>query len=240
MRFSTLVGLALRELWFSYRLLAVLGALLVAALPVTLLPPASAPHLAGAPLDPLAWHATAVAGALTLAAAIAAGTLSAELRRGTFAWLAVRAVPRASILLAWFAAFAVVQAIGLALAATIAAVSLGAGEALSGGLAAFVVANGAVAAAGMAATAIGLLLGAFLPPLAAMSVTLLVVGAALLGAAIGPLGLPPLPTGGLALLAGIDTETHPIAGALRSSGTALAVAASLLVLARARLERVDL
>lgn len=238
-RFATLVGLALRELWLSYRLLVMLGALVLAALPVALLPQLPTVTLAGTTYDRPAWFAAALAAALALVAGIAAGTLSGELRRGTLAWLAVRAVPRTTVLLAWFAAFAVVLALGLAASATLAASSLG--DALDGGRpGAFVAVSGAIAAAGLAATAAGLLTGTLLRPVAAVLVTLIAVGGALLAATFIPPAWSPQPATGLAILAGFGHAARPIADALRSSGLALAVVAGLLVLAAARLERVDL
>lgn len=237
-RFATLAWLALRELWISYRLLALIGVFLLAALPVALVPYV-APQLAGAPIARLAWLANALAAALALAAGIGAATLSRELRRGTVAWLAVRAVPRTTLLLAWFLAFGGVLAVGMAVAAFVSGISLGVAIAAEG-IGAFVAAVVAVAAAGLAALAIGLLVGTVLRPVAAAVGTIVAVGAALLTAPHGPLGLAPLPTAGIAVLAGFGDAARPIADALSASGTALGVAAVALVLAAARLERVDL
>jgi hypothetical protein len=238
-RFATLIGLALRELWLSYRLLAMLAALVVAALPVALLPELPRLTLAGTTLERSAWFAAGLAGAIALVGSIAAGTIAGERRRGTLAWLALRAVPRATILLAWFVAFGLVLALGLAASAALAASSLG-GTLVAYRVAAFIVASGSVVAAGLAATATGLLLGTLLRPLAAVLATLILVGGTLLVAALGPPGWSPLPAAGLAILAGFDDAARPIADATRASGTALAVAAGLLLLAAARLERVDL
>lgn len=238
-RFATLIGLALRELWLSYRLLAVLAALVAAALPVALLPELATVTLAGATLGRSAWFAAGLAAALALVGGIAAGTLSGERRRGTMAWLAVRAVPRTTVLLAWFVAFGLVLALGLAASAALAASSLG-GTLAAGRLFAFMAVSGAIAAAGLAATATGLLMGTLLRPVAAVLVTLIVVGGTLLVAALGPPEWSPLPAAGLAILAAFDGAARPIADATRASGTALAVAAGLLLLAAARLERVDL
>jgi ABC-type transport system involved in multi-copper enzyme maturation permease subunit len=238
-RFATLVGLALRELWLSYRLLVILAALVAAALPVALVPELPTLTLAGATLGGPAWFAAGLAGALALLSAIAAGTFSGERRRGTLAWLAVRAVPRTTILLSWFAAFSVVLALGLAASAALAAASLGV-ELVADRPTAFWAVSGAVAAAGLAATAIGLLAGTLLRPVVAVLVSLVLVGGILLIAALGPPAWSPLPAAGLAILAGLGDAARPIGDATRSSGTALALAAGLLLLAAARLERVDL
>ncbi|HEX9635748.1 MAG TPA: hypothetical protein VGB34_09755 [Candidatus Limnocylindria bacterium] len=238
-RFATLVGLALRELWLSYRLMTILAALVAAALPVALLPQLPALTLAGAPLERPACFAAGLAGALALVAGIAAGTLSGERGRGTLAWLAVRAVPRTTVLLAWFGAFALVLALGLAASVALAASSLDDAQVASRPTALIAV-SGAVGAAGLAATASGLLVGTLLRPIAAVLVTLVLVGGTLLVAALGPPGWSPLPAAGLAVLAGFGDAARPIADAARASGTALAVAAGLLLLASARLERIDL
>jgi ABC-type transport system involved in multi-copper enzyme maturation permease subunit len=238
-RFATLVGLALRELWISYRLLTVLGVLLVATLPAALLPELPQPVVTGLTLERPAWYAAGLATGLALAAGIAAATLAGELRRGTLGWLAVRAVPRTTLLLAWFVAFALVLAVGLAASAALAAMSLG--EAfLAGRLGAFVVVSAGVAASGLAAMACGLLLGTLLRPAVAALVTSSIVVGLLLATAFGSPDGSPLPAAGLAILASFDEAARPIGEALRSSGTALAIAAGLLVLAAARLERLDL
>ncbi|HYM52491.1 MAG TPA: hypothetical protein VEW45_03280 [Candidatus Dormibacteraeota bacterium] len=237
-RFATLAWLALRELWISFRLLALLGVFLLAVLPVALVPYVL-PELAGTPLGRMAWYASALAVAVPLAAGISAATLSGELRRGTFAWLTLRAVPRTTLLLAWFLAFGGVVAVGMALSATVAGISLGAAIAAEG-VGAFVAASVAVAAAGLAAVAVGLMFGTVLRPVAAALGTIAAVGAALYAAAYGPLGWAPLPTAGIAILAGLGGAARPIADALSSSGTALLVAAAALVLAAARLRRADL
>ena len=238
-RFATLVGLALRELWLSYRLLVIIAVLVAAALPVAILPELPTAPLGGAALEGPAWFAAGLAGAFALLAGIAAGTLSGERRRGTLAWLAVRAVPRTTVLLAWFAAFSLVMALGLAFAAALAAASLGNALPADRPLAFWAV-SAAVAAAGLAATAFGLMVGTMLRPVAAVIVTMLLVGAVLLTAALGPPGWSPLPAASLAVLADFDDAARPIGDAVRSSGTALALAAGLLLLAAARLERVDL
>jgi ABC-type transport system involved in multi-copper enzyme maturation permease subunit len=238
-RFATLVGLALRELWLSYRLLVGIAVLVAAALPVALLPELPTLTLGGAMLEGTAWFAAGLAAALALLAGIAAGTLSGERRRGTLAWLAARAVPRTTLLLAWFGAFSLVLAAGLVASATLAAASPG-NALIADRPVAFWAVTGAVAAAGLAATAFGLLAGTLLRPVAAVVVTLLLVGGALLTAALGPPGWSPLPAAGLAVLAGFGDAARPIADATRSSGTALALAAGLLLLAAARLQRVDL
>ena len=161
-RFATLTGMALRELWISFRLLLVLGALLLAALPAALLPHVMSPDLAGAPPDPLTWQAIGLCLALGLVAGVAAGTLAAERRRGTAGWLTGRSVPRAAVAVSWFAAFAVLLVAGLAPLAAVTWLSLS--PFLPDGPLPLVAAMVAAGSAGLAAVAAGLVLGAALPP----------------------------------------------------------------------------
>lgn len=234
----TLTGMALRELWISFRLLVVLGALLVAGLPAALLPPVMSPDLAGAPLDPLGWLALATAAAMALAAAIAAATLASERRRGTAGWMAARAVPRATIALSWFVAFALLLSIGLVPVAAVAWFALG--PFLLGGPAALVAAAAATACVGGATLAIGLLAGAALPRWPAAAVAALVATALLVPPVLGASAPWWLPADGLRVLAELDSAARPLADSLRAAGVALGVAAVVLVATVVTFERADL
>lgn len=238
-RFVAVAGLALHELWISFRLLLVVAALLLASLPAALLPHALSPGLAGAPPDAARWYSLALAGALLLAAAVASVTLARERRRGTAGWLVGRAVPRATVLLAWFAAFTLVLVVALVPVGVVGWLSLE--DTLPPtGPAPFMAAIGGAAAAGLAALALGLLAGAILQPLAAGLGTLLLAGPPLLGAATGQWGWVALPGGGLEVLAGLATERRPIADALLATGVALATCAVLLLVSMAVFERAEL
>ena len=112
-RFGTVTGLALRELWISFRLLLVMGVLIVAAVPSAMLPHTT-PALAATPLEsPLEWFAIGLALALGVVGGMAASALSLERRRGSAGWLVIRAVPRRVVLLGWFAAFVLLLVVGL-------------------------------------------------------------------------------------------------------------------------------
>lgn len=238
-RFLALVGLALRELWISFRLLLVVAVLLAAGLPAALLPHAVTPNLAGAPPDALGWFALALAVALALVAGIAAATLAGERRNGAPGWMAVRAVPRASIVLAWFTAFAVLLLLGLVPTALLAWLALGAAV-LPAGPMPLVAVTASAACSGLAAIALGLLSGTLLPPWPALALAATPAAAILLLAAIGQGGWWTLPAGGLDVLARLDTVERPVGDALRASGAALGLAGGLLVLAAAAFERADL
>jgi len=105
--------MALRELFISYRMVPILGLPIIAGLAVSLVSPEQAGlgALAGAA------HVLALglACALPVIGALAAVTLASERRRGTPAWMAVRAVPRSAVVISWFLAFAVLLTAGIAL-----------------------------------------------------------------------------------------------------------------------------
>jgi hypothetical protein len=197
------------------------------------------PDLAGAPPDALGWFALTLAGALALVAGIAAATLAGERARGAAGWMAVRAVPRASIVLAWFTAYGLIAVLGLVPTALLAWLSLGATVLPSGPLP-LVAVTASAWCTGLAAIALGLLAGSLLPPWPALLVTLLLAAALLLPAAAGIGGWLTLPAGGLEGLARLDTAPRPIADALRAGGTALGTGAATLVLAVAAFEHADL
>jgi hypothetical protein len=240
-RFLAVMGLALRELWISFRLLFVMGLLLLAALPASIVP---VPR--GDPLVEVAGRiqpfAIGLAAGLALAAGVAAGTVSAERQRGTAGWLVSRAVPRATIVGGWFAAFAVVLAIGIAPAAGLAWLSLGPlGEIVDP--VAFAVTIAAAWGVGLAALALGLLLGSLLATLPAMLLGGALTAAVLVPAVtIGPPGLvtPPAPGAPFAILADLADAARPIGDSVLAGGAALAASAALLLLASAVMARADL
>jgi hypothetical protein len=92
----------------------------------------------------------------------------------------------------------------------------------------------------MAAVAAGLLLGALLPARPAALLAVALSGALVVATVLVPATAIASPTGGIGLLAHLDSIARPLAAALQSTGAALAAAAALLVLAGAGLERSDL
>jgi hypothetical protein len=241
-RFLTVAGLALRELWISFRLLVALAAMLLAALPAALLPTEPV-TLAGTAWTPLQLFAVGLAAAIALVAGLAAATLAGERRRGTIGWLVSRAVPRPTVMLAWFSAFALVMALGLIAAGALAWLTQGVTSQGAGGPAAFIAPVAATWAAGAAAAALGLLLGSRLPSMPAALITILIAAALLVPAASGVLpGLaaPPAPGAGLATLRDVAEAARPIADSLRSAGASLTAAAVALLIGSAALGRADL
>ncbi len=237
-RLRTLTWMALREMWISFRLVAVLGLPMIGGLLAILAPPdlVGVTAVGGAGF----WYAVGAAVAIVIAAGLAAGTMAHERRRGTVAWMAVRAVPRSAILLSWFVAFGLLLATGIVLGSIGAwLAALGRAEVTPDAIP-FALAVGATIGTALAAVAAGLLIGAFLPtiPATLLAVTL---GAVLLVAAISTSpGVLPSPTGGIGLLAHLDGASRLVGDSLRSAGAALAATAILLVLAGAVLARSDL
>lgn len=240
-RFLAVTGLALRELWISFRLLLMVGLLFLAALPTALLSIAAPDPLAAATarIQPFA---IGLSAGLALAAGVAAGTLAAERRRGTAGWLVSRAVPRSTIVVGWFAAFAVVLILGMAPSAGLAWLALGPlAEAVDP--MAYLVSISAVAGVGLAALALGLLLGSLLDVLPAMLVSTAITGAVLVPAAaiaFPALAGAPAPGAPLAVLADLADAARPISDSVRAGGVALAGGAALLLLASAVMSRADL
>ncbi|HEX6655557.1 MAG TPA: hypothetical protein VF153_05030 [Candidatus Limnocylindria bacterium] len=243
-RFLAVTGLALRELWISYRLLLIVGVLLLAALPAAVLGgviPGADDPLAAAD-QRIQLFAVGLAAGLALAAGVAAGTVATERQRGTAGWLVTRAVPRGTIVTGWFAAFAVVLVLGIGPAAALTWLSLGQ---LAGTVDPLAFATSVVAAlgVGLAAVALGLLLGSMFGTRAAMLASGILTAAVLLPAtslAVPFLVTAPAPGAPFAILADLADAVRPVAESTRTGGAALAASAALLLLASAVMARADL
>jgi ABC-type transport system involved in multi-copper enzyme maturation permease subunit len=237
-RLLTLTRMALHELWISFRLIPLIGLPVVGGMLVSSVPPEFAGETAvgGAGF----WYAVVTGVTICVASGLAALTMAHERRRGTMAWMVVRAVPRASVLFSWFLGFGILLIVGFALGSVGAwLAAIGRAEAPPDAIP-FSAAIAATAGTALAAVALGLLLGTILPtwPAALLAVA---VSASLVAAAfLAPLAALPIPLGGLGLLTHLDSAARPVAGALQAAGAALASAAVLLVLAGAGLERSDL
>lgn len=241
-RLLTVTGLAVRELWISFRLLVAVGAIVISALPTALL--TNAPEdLVGGDWTSLRLFAVGLAAALALVAGLAAAALSGERRRGTIGWLVSRSVPRPMVVLGWFLAFALVLLLGLVPAGVLVWLTMGTATQSLGGPASLAIPLLACWAGGAAAVALGLLLGSLLPRGPAALLTTALVVAALVPAALGvapDLASTPSPATGLALIGELFEATRPIADSLRSAGLSLVGAAAVLVLGAAALGRADL
>ena len=237
-RYRTLSWMAIREMWISFRLIGVLGLPLLGGLLAIVAPPDLAAVTAVG--SAAFWYAVGASVAIAVAAGLAARTMADERRRGTVAWMAVRAVPRSAVFLSWFIAFGLLLAAGIVLGsigAWLAALSHA--EATPDAIP-YGAAVGATIGAGLAAVALGLLIGTVLP---ATPGTILAgaLGAAAVAAAIALApGALPGPVGGIGLLAHLDAARRPLGDAMGSAGVALATTSVLLILGVAGLERSDL
>lgn len=222
-------GLALRELWISFRLLAILGSLVAAGVAVMLV------RLVDPLAAPLPWLAGGVAVAAAFVASLSAWSFSAERRRGAAAWLVGRSVPRSAVLFGWLLALVTPLIVGLVLVGAL-------GWLLQAGAlpAAYAAAVGAGLADLVAALAAGLLAGTILPPARAALVTVLLVSVVGGMGAAGIVAGVPLPGDALRLLAELPARQQPLADALMAAGTSLLAAAVFLGAARIAVERSEL
>lgn len=219
--------LALRELWMSFRLFVLLAAYLGAGVLIASVP--------GTDAETLERLTLAFAVATVVGAATAAWSLSHERELGRIGWLAARSIERRRILTGWFVALG-----ALTVGGTVGTAVLG--WAASGGSVERVspIAFGwtivAVACAATALLALGLLVGAWLPPRLA-SIGAIVVGGLVIGAGWAAPWWPALPVKALAELPQLD---RPISLAMQGAGLMLAVAVLFLVMASIVLGRADL
>lgn len=223
--------LAVRELWISFRLLAVLAGFVVIGSVVALLP---------VPLPMTLERLALGLGAVTcLTAGVAAWSMAEERRAGRAGWLVTRSLPRSALLAGWFAALGALSVLGL-----VAAGSLGWLAASSVTLrlvpAGYLALIGAVGASLLAAIALGLLVGGVLRAAVAAALATAVVALAI-GVSWLFVSDPSLVPGGafasLAQMTEPGTATGP---GLRAAGIGLACTGGLLVLARIVLERAEL
>jgi hypothetical protein len=231
---SGVTGLAIRELWISFRLLGLLVLGFGAGAGVALLPASVA-----ATLERLA---LGMGVAVAAAAAVAAWSISAERTSGRAGWLVGRSVGRGTLIVAWFAAVGTVAVVGLVVAAALGWLAV-AGFPTRPALAVYVVLVAGISAWALAAVAGGLLLGSLMPRALAAALVFVACLAAGAGAWIVPAqpGTTSLvPGAGVGLLAAA-TELDGVLGlGLRAAGVALALAAFLLVAARMAFDRAEL
>ena len=224
---ATVTGLALRELWISFRLLGLLVLAFGAGASVALVP---AP-VAGT-LERLALGLTI---AVAAAAAVAAWSLAAERTTGRAGWLVGRSVSRRTLLGGWFVAVGGVAVAGVAVATTLGWLTI-AGFSSRPELGGYLSLVASVGAWALVAVAFGLLLGVLLErriAAAAAAVVCLAVGLLpWIAPTLDPALATVVPGAGIGLLAGAAEAQQLIGPSLRASGVGLGVAAFLLVAAR--------
>ncbi len=228
---GTMVWLAIRELWISFRLIALLVAFVGAGAAVALLPAALATMLERL--------AVGLGAATLVAAGVAAWSIAFDRVHGRAAWLVSRSVPRATLVTAWFATIAGVALLGVLTAVVLGWLAAAGGFPRPDALAFGATAMG-IGAGVMAAVALGLVAGVLLCPRAAAAATILLAVAVGLGAWVAPDIRQLVPGGAIAMLADLyDGSSGPAPG-LASAGVSLLVAAALILLARLLLRRSDL
>ena len=228
---TVVTRLAVRELWITFRLLALLAAFIGVGAAVALLP---------APLPAVMERlGLGLGAAAILAGALAASSFADERAKGRAAWLVARSVSRGTLLGGWFAAILALAVAGTVVAGllgwlTASAVSLR----LDGG--AFATALVGVAATAGVAIALGLLAGTVLRGPLAMAATVAA------GAGLGAMAwLVPgagdlIPGAAMVDLTTLREGMAPGLGGLRAAGAALVATALLLAAARVVLERAEL
>ena len=227
--FTVVAGLALHELWISFRLLATIAAVAAAGLV------AAAVRITQPLAPPLPWFAAGLGLAAAFVAALAAWSFSAERRRGAAAWLVSRSVPRGAILIGWFIALAIPLAVSFVPVGALGWLTLPALD-----LGSYVAALGAAFADALAALCGGLLLGTLLPRAPATILALLLVAGVGALSMAGVAGGVPLPGDGIRLLGELPSRERPVADALSAAGTSLIAAALLTAVARLAVERSEL
>lgn len=232
MRAGTLTWLALRDLWISFRFVALLALSLAGGVVAGALPPGVAD-----PTAALAWGAVLAGSA---AAAVLGGSVAAERVHGRLGWLAVRSVPRSAVLVAWAWSVALPVLLGLAAAGLLAWLAVAPSAAAPLDALAFAGLVAAAACALAVGLAAALLLGALLAPPLATLASLVVAGAIGVGGLLTGNEPATWPGAAIGLLAHAVALDHPLAGAFTSAGVSLAAGAVLLALAAAVVSRVDL
>ena len=223
--------LAVRELWISFRLLAVLVAFVGVGAIIALLP---------APLSVLMARLAVGLGAATLiAAAITAWSIAHERGSGRAGWLVARSVGRGTVLGGWFAAMASATIVGFLCAGALGWLAASSVTLRLAPLA-YVAPVTAAAGAALGAVAMGLLAGVLLPPMAAAGAAVGVGLALGLAALVVPEATAWLPGAAFVVLGGVAETDQSAGGAWRATGFGLVTAGMLLVLGRLAIDRVEL
>ena len=228
---AVVTRLALRELWISFRLFAVLAGFVAVGAIVALLPE---------PVHVTMERLALGLGVVTcLTAAVAAWSMAEERRAGRAGWLVTRSLQRGTLLAGWFAAIATLGLLGLVAAGTLgwlAASSVALRLAPAGYLALLA----GIGAALLAAIASGLATGSVLRAAPAAMLAASVVAAVIAVAWLVAPDPTVVPGGAYVALARLSEPGTAIGPGLRAAGIGLACAAGLLVLARLALERAEL
>lgn len=219
--------LAVRELWITFRMLALLAAYVGVGAAVALVP---AP-----PAVTLVRLSIGLGVAIVVGTAIAAEGIAAERVRGRAGWLVTRSIARGTLLAGWFLALGTLTLVGVGAAGTLGwlaiATPLPPADAI-----AYAAVVGAVAAVALVGVGVGLVIGAVLRPLPAAVLAAVLSALILAGSQVV---LPPS-WQPLALLGALGDAERPLTTAVRGTGIGLGMAAATTVLARWALSRAEL
>jgi hypothetical protein len=222
---------AVRELWMTFRLLVVLVAFVGASAVVVLLPAAPA-----VTLDRLALGL----GAATVAASsVAAWTMATERAAGRAGWLVTRSVSRGTYLAGWLVGIGVITTLGVAGSAVLGWLTT-LGLAIRIDAAAYATAVIAVATTATAAVALGLAVGALLPPAAAAGVSAAACAVSGVVILLASGGSTAVPGAAYLLFSRLAAPGSVLPDAVRAAGVGLVQTAVLFVIARAAMERAEL
>lgn len=222
---------AVRELWMTFRLLVVLVAFVGASAVVVLLPAAPA-----VTLDRLALGL----GAATVAASsVAAWTMATERAAGRAGWLVTRSVSRGTYLAGWLLGIGVITTLGVAGSAVLGWLTT-LGLAIRIDAAAYATAVIAVATTATAAVALGLAVGALLPPAAAAGVSAAACAVSGVVILLASGGSTAVPGAAYLLFSRLAAPGSVLPDAVRAAGVGLVQTAVLFVIARAAMERAEL
>jgi hypothetical protein len=224
-------GVAVRELWITYRLLLILVAFIGASAIVVLLP--------AAPAETMDRLALGLGAATVGASSVAAWTMAAERGAGRAGWLVTRSVSRGTYLGGWLLGIGLVTVVGVI------------GSALLGwlttlGLAiridplAYATAVVAVVTTVTAAIALGLAVGALLRPMPAALVAAAACGISGIVILLASGGSTSVPGAAYLLFSRLTVPGSVLPDAFRAAGVGLVQTAVLFIIARAAIERAEL
>ena len=223
--------LALRELWISFRLFAILAAFVAAGSVVALLP---------APLPTTLLRLSAMLLlAAAVSASVAAWSMAEERRAGRAGWLVTRSLARGTLLVGWFLGLSTVTLLGVVAAGMLGWLAISS-VALRLEPHGYIALLGGIAAAQLVAIALGLAAGSVLPATSAAIVAILALGVSFIVAWLIPGDASLVPGGAFLALAQLTEPGTAIGPGLRAAGSGLAATAVLLALARLLLQHAEL
>jgi hypothetical protein len=222
---------AVRELWMTFRALVVLVVFVGSSAVVVLVPAAPA-----VTLDRLA---LGLGFATVAASSVAAWTMASERAAGRAGWLVTRSVSRGTYLVGWLIGIGLVTSIGVAGSAVLGWLTT-LGLSITIDAVAYATAVLAVATTATAAIALGLAVGALLPPAPAALVSAATCAASGVVILLVSSGSTAVPGAAYLLFSRLAAPGPVLPDAIRAAGVGLVQTVVLFVIARAAMERAEL